>query len=56
MNLDNVEIGLRPSIGFGAVLTLMLAIVFIAYNRLQYTSNGMKEMSGQQQRGAIAQD
>jgi len=56
MNLNNVKIGLRLSIGFGAVLTLMLAIVFIAYSRLQDTSNGMKEMSGQQQRAAIAQN
>ena len=34
MNLNNVRIGPRLAIGFGAVLALLLVIVGIAYTQL----------------------
>ena len=54
MNLNNIRIGLRLGLGFGAVLTLMCVIVFIAYSRLQLTGGGVTDMFSRQQSATLA--
>ena len=54
MNLDNIRIGLRLGLGFGAVLTLMCAIVFVAYSRLQLTGDGVADLFSRQQSATLA--
>ena len=56
MNLNNVRIGSRLAIGFGAVLALLLVIVGIAYTQLARTNNGLTELAGLEKRAAISRD
>ena len=54
MNFNNLRIGLRLGLGFGAVLTLMCVIVFVAYGRLQLTGNGVTDLFRRQQSATLA--
>ena len=54
MNLNNIRIGLRLGLGFGAVLTLMCIVVFLAYSRLQMTGSGVTDMFSRQQSATLA--
>ena len=54
MNLNNIRIGLRLGLGFGAVLMLMCVIVFLAYSRLQQTGKGVADMFSRQQSATLA--
>ena len=56
MNLNNLRIGSRLAIGFGAVLALLLLIVGIAYSQLARTNAGLAELAGLAQRANIARD
>ena len=53
MNLNNIRIGLRLGLGFGAVLTLMCVIVFLAYSRLQMTGSGVTDLFRRQQSATL---
>ena len=54
MTLNNLRIGPRLSIGFGAVLALLLVIVAIACARMARTAEGLAELSRLEQRDGIA--
>ena len=54
MNLNNIRIGPRLGLGFGAVLMLMCVIVFLAYGRLQQTGGGVADMFSRQQSATLA--
>ncbi|MEP7101743.1 MAG: HAMP domain-containing protein, partial [Burkholderiales bacterium] len=56
MNMNNLRIGPRLSIGFGAVLLLLVAIVAIAYWQLARTAGGLTELTNLEQRSGIARD
>ena len=54
--MKNLRIGPRLTIGFGAVLLLLVATFAIAYWQLARTSAGLAESTGAQQRAAVARD
>ena len=56
MTLNNLRIGPRLGIGFGAVLALVCAIVAIAYVQLTRTSAGLERLTREQTRAATAKD
>jgi len=56
MKLNNLRIATRLSLGFGAVLVLMLAIVVIAYSRFGTTSVGLTTLLSYQEQSELAQD
>ncbi len=56
MNLNNLRIGSRLAIGFGAVIALLLVIVGIAYTQLARTNAGLAELADLEQRANIARD
>ena len=56
MTLNNVRIGARLAIGFGAVLALLLLIVGIAYSQLNRTNGGLAELAELEQRAGIARE
>jgi len=56
MNLNNLRIGTRLSIGFGAVLALMLVIVAIAYSRFIDTNAGLTSLRSYQDQAELTQD
>lgn len=56
MNLNNLRIGARLAIGFGAVLALLLLIVGIAYTQLHRTKGGLAELAELEQRAGIARE
>ena len=56
MSLNNLRIGTRLGLGFGAVLLLLLVIVGIAYSQLNTTRSSLMQLGEAQQRAANAQD
>ncbi|MEQ1686497.1 MAG: methyl-accepting chemotaxis protein [Burkholderiaceae bacterium] len=56
MNLNNLRIGARLTIGFGAVLALLLVIVGIAYFQLGRVNAGVAELDGLERGAAIARN
>jgi len=57
MTLNNLRIGPRLAIGFGAVLALLLVIVGIAYFQLTHTTTGsLSELTDADRRAGIARD
>ena len=56
MTLNNLRIGTRLAIGFGAVLALLLAIVVTACVQLARTGDGLTELMVVEQRAALARD
>ncbi len=56
MTLNNLRIGPRLSIGFGAVLALLLVIVAIACWQLGRIADGLTELSNLHQRAGIARE
>ena len=56
MNLNDLRIGARLAIGFGAVLALLLVIVGIAHTQLNRTSGGLAELAELEKRAGIARD
>ena len=56
MNLNNVRIGTRLAIGFGAVLALLLVIVGIAYTQLNRTNGGLAKLAALERRAGIARE
>jgi len=57
MTLNNLRIGPRLAIGFGAVLALLLVIVGIAYFQLTHTTTGsLSELMDADRRAGIARD
>ena len=57
MTLNNLRIGPRLAIGFGAVLTLLLVIVGIAYFQLTHTTtDGLSDLTEADRRAGIARD
>jgi methyl-accepting chemotaxis protein len=54
MTLNNLRIGIRLSIGFGAVLVLLLAIVAVAHHRLGRAAEGLADLAGLSQRAELA--
>jgi methyl-accepting chemotaxis protein len=56
MNLNNLRIGVRLGVGFGAVLALLLVIVGIAYFQLGRTNAGVAELDGLERGAAIARN
>jgi methyl-accepting chemotaxis protein len=50
MNMNNLKIGRRLGVGFGAVLVLMVAIVAFSYSRLTTTASAMAQIDSAQQR------
>jgi len=50
MGLNNLKIGVRLSLGFGAVLALLLAMVGVAYVHMVKTERGMEELSTSEKR------
>jgi hypothetical protein len=56
MIMNNLRIGPRLAIGFGAVLLLLVVIVAIAYWQLARTSGGLTELTNLEQRAGIARD
>ena len=55
MKLNNLRIATRLSIGFGAVLALLLVIVAIAYSRLASTNAGLAQLLAYQQQAELTQ-
>jgi methyl-accepting chemotaxis protein len=54
MNLNNLKLGQRLALGFGAVLFLMMAIVAVASVYLQQTGNAMSAVTrGEQRANAV---
>jgi len=56
MNINNLRIATRLSLGFGAVLALLLVIVAIAYNRFATTNVGLATLLNYQEQAELAQD
>ena len=56
MNLNNLRIGARLGVGFGAVLALLLLIVGIAYTQLARTNAGLTELADLEKRAAMSRD
>ena len=56
MTLNNLRIGPRLTIGFGAVLVLLLVIVGIAYVQLARTADGLTALADLNQRAGIARE
>jgi methyl-accepting chemotaxis protein len=57
MTLNNLRIGPRLAIGFGAVLALLLVIVGIAYFQLTHTTtSSLSELTDADRRAGIARD
>jgi methyl-accepting chemotaxis protein len=56
MNINNLRIATRLSIGFGAVLALLLIIVAIAYDRFTTTNAGLATLLNYQEQAELAQD
>jgi len=56
MTLNNLRIGPRLGLGFGAVLTLLLVIVSIAYLQFAQTTASLSEVMAVENRAAIARD
>jgi methyl-accepting chemotaxis protein len=56
MNLNNLRIATRLSIGFGAVLALLLVIVVIAYSRFASTNAGLTQLLAYQQQAELTQE
>jgi methyl-accepting chemotaxis protein len=56
MTLNNLRIGPRLGIGFGAVLALVCVIVAIAYTQLQSTFDGLGRLTRQEERASVARD
>jgi methyl-accepting chemotaxis protein len=55
MNLNNLKIGTRLSIGFGLMLALMLLVVAISFVRLVQTLHGMDAATEYQRRAALTE-
>jgi methyl-accepting chemotaxis protein len=56
MKLNNLRIAYRLSIGFGAVLALMLVVVTIAYSRFASTNAGLATLLSYQEQAELTQD
>jgi len=56
MSLNNLKIGTRLSLGFGAVLALLLMMVGVAYVAMQRTSGAMADAEISQQRANTVDD
>ena len=56
MSLNNLRIATRLSLGFGAVLTLLLVIVAIAYSQFVSTSAGLATLLSYQDQAELTQD
>jgi len=56
MSINNLRIGTRLGLGFGAVLLLLLVIVAIAYGQLGTTRSSLVELGQTEQRVANAQE
>ena len=56
MNLNNLRIGSRLAIGFGAVLALLLLIVGIAYTQLARTNAGLADLASLEKRVALSRE
>ncbi len=56
MNLNNVRIGSRLAIGFGAVLLLLLVIVGIAWTQLNRANGGLAELAKLEERASVARE
>jgi methyl-accepting chemotaxis protein len=56
MNLNNLKIGTRLALGFGAVLALLLIIVSIAYVRLAQTGSDMDATLEMERRASLADE
>jgi methyl-accepting chemotaxis protein len=56
MNLNNLKIGTRLSIGFGAVLALLLLMVAVAYLQMVQTDRAMQEVALNQQRAITVEE
>ena len=56
MNLNNLRIATRLSLGFGAVLALLLVIVTIAYSRFASTNAGLATLLSYQEQAELTQD
>ncbi len=56
MSLNNLKIGTRLSLGFGAVLALLLMMVGVAYVVMQRTSSAMAAAEISQQRANMVDD
>ncbi len=54
--LNNLKIGTRLSVGFGAVLALLLAMVGVAYLQMVQTDRAMKEAAVSQQRANLVDE
>ncbi|MES2991472.1 MAG: methyl-accepting chemotaxis protein [Pseudomonadota bacterium] len=55
MSLNNLRIATRLGLGFGAVLVLLLFIVFFAWRQLQATDVGLATSLGSQKQAELAQ-
>jgi methyl-accepting chemotaxis protein len=56
MNLNNLKIGARLSLGFGAVLALLLVMVCVAYFQMQQTGYSTDEAAADQARADNVDD
>jgi methyl-accepting chemotaxis protein len=56
MSLNNLRIATRLGLGFGAVLVLLLFIVFFAWRQLQSADAGLTTSLGSQQQAGLAQE
>ncbi len=56
MKLNNLRIGTRLGLGFGAVLLLLLVIVAIAWSQLAATRERLTELTLSQRQAAVAQE
>jgi methyl-accepting chemotaxis protein len=56
MTLNNLRIGPRLAIGFGAVLALLTVIVGLAYLQLSRATTGLTELTELQQRETVARE
>ncbi|MBC7957651.1 MAG: HAMP domain-containing protein [Cytophagales bacterium] len=56
MSLNNLKIGARLSIGFGAVLSLLLVMMGVAYFQMEQTARSMTKAESSQQRASTVDD